>query len=262
VNTTADNTTDTSVLTLRDAITLVNNGGNPASLGQASMPAGWSAQIDTTNPFGSEDTIDFYIPTSDPGYQTQGSTTWFTIAPQSALPNITSPVLINGYSQPGASQNTLLGPCALGSMDSKLNPQNYGDNAVLKIELDGAIAGTSSGLVLTANNITVQGLVINRFAAPGIQAGGVDTIQGNFLGTDVTGTQALGNGGADVISGQATISGTASAARNIISGALNTYPVYADRTGGFGVLLTNSGAVVQGNFIGTDITGTKPLGNA
>src|SRR4051812_36638218 len=47
VNSPADNTADTSVLTLREAITLVNNGGDPTSLGQASMPAGWASQIDT-----------------------------------------------------------------------------------------------------------------------------------------------------------------------------------------------------------------------
>ena len=47
VNTAADNTTDTSALTLRDAITLVNNGGNPTSLGQTSMPAGWRGSRST-----------------------------------------------------------------------------------------------------------------------------------------------------------------------------------------------------------------------
>jgi hypothetical protein len=40
VNTLADNTTDTSVLTLRDAVLLVNNGGDPTALGQSSMPGG------------------------------------------------------------------------------------------------------------------------------------------------------------------------------------------------------------------------------
>ncbi len=57
VNSFADNTTDTSHLTLRDAITLVNNSGTPASLGQSTMPAGWASQISGT--FGNNDTIDF-----------------------------------------------------------------------------------------------------------------------------------------------------------------------------------------------------------
>jgi hypothetical protein len=256
VNTTADNTTDTSVLTLRDAITLVNHAGDPASLGQPSMPTGWAAQIDTTSPFGSNDTIDFAIPTTDSGYN-YDSPGAFTIQPRSALPSIINPVLLNGYSQTGASLNKLLGPCALGSTDSTLNPQNYGDNAVLKIELDGANAGTSPGLVLNASNITVQGLVINRFAAVGVVLDGVgsDLIQGNFLGTDVSGTVALPNtsDGVDIIDGASnnTIGGVTAAARNIISGNV-----------GNGVYIQGgSGNVVQGNFIGTDVTGMASRGN-
>ena len=45
VNSLADNTTDTSHLTLRDAITLVNHSGDPSTLGQSTMPAGWAGQI-------------------------------------------------------------------------------------------------------------------------------------------------------------------------------------------------------------------------
>ena len=42
------------------------------------------------------DTIDFHIPGTGP----------FTISPTSALPTITHPVLIDGYSQPDSSPNT------------------------------------------------------------------------------------------------------------------------------------------------------------
>jgi hypothetical protein len=59
VNSLDDNTTDTSALTLREAVALVDNAGTPASLGQPSMPAGWAAKIDNTNPFGTNDTIQF-----------------------------------------------------------------------------------------------------------------------------------------------------------------------------------------------------------
>src|SRR5438270_123919 len=46
-----------------------------------------------------------------------------------------------------------------------------------------------------------------------------------------------------------TVGGTTSAARNLISG------------NGTGVLVaTGSGNVVEGNFLGTDVTGTLPLG--
>ena len=57
VNTLADTITDTSHLSLRDAIALVNFNGNPGSLNQLSMPSGWSSQI--TGTFGQNDTIQF-----------------------------------------------------------------------------------------------------------------------------------------------------------------------------------------------------------
>ena len=60
--------------------------------------------------------IDFNIPGAGP----------HTIQPLSALPTITDPVIIDGYTQPGASPNT--------------NGPGLGSNAVLKIELDGTSA--------------------------------------------------------------------------------------------------------------------------
>jgi parallel beta-helix repeat protein len=221
---------------------------------------------DAADTTGGPSLIAFAIPTTDAGYGAD-SPGAFTIQTHSALRPITKSVVIDGYTQAGASPNTLLGPCALGSTDSTLNPQNYGDNAVLKIELDGKCAGDSAGLVLGADHITVQGLVINRFAEPAISSGvsgqptpNGDVIRGNFLGTDVTGTQALGNGGAEVDlagSGPVTVGGTNPADRNILSAARAN-----SRQGGYGInLFFGGGAVVQGNFIGTDVTGLRPLGN-
>lgn len=60
VNTLADNnpsSPNTSFLSLREALTLVNNNGNPASLNQKSMPSGWASQINGA--FGSSNTIQF-----------------------------------------------------------------------------------------------------------------------------------------------------------------------------------------------------------
>lgn len=71
-----------------------------------------------------------------------------TIQPLTALPTITDPVTIDGYSQPGSSFNTLAGP----------------NNAVLKIELDGSLAGSSGGLLINASESIVRGLIINRFS--------------------------------------------------------------------------------------------------
>ena len=210
----------------------------------------------------SVDEIDFAITAaSDTGGGFNSATGVATITPLSQLPTVTNAVLINGYTQAGAKANDLSGPGPLGQGSAA--PSTYGDDAVLKIELDGENAGNATGLYLTGNNITVQGLVINRFASDGIymsSTGASDVIQGNFLGTDVTGTQALGNSGADVFvqAANVTIGGTVPGDRNIISGALasGTLP-------GYGIILVGGGSEqVAGNFIGTDVTGTQPLGNA
>src|SRR5262245_34937702 len=74
-------------------------------------------------------------------------TTVHTIRPTSKLPSITDPVVIDGYTQPGASPNTLA----------------TGDNAVLKIELSGTSAPGTDGLVISGGGTTVRGLVINGF---------------------------------------------------------------------------------------------------
>jgi hypothetical protein len=263
-------TADSGPGSLRDALTQVNADTNHALYASPGNPG--------------VDEIDFGISAaSDTGGGFNAGTGVATITPLSGLPAVTNAVLINGYTQAGASQNTLLGPSALGSTDSTLHPEKYGDNAVLKVELDGANAGTATGLQLAGNNITVQGLVINRFAALGISVTGTgDVVRGNFLGTDVSGTtafdgagQPLGNGGADVyIQGSlTTIGGPTPAERNLISGAQTSSQVHlppAQQAPGTGIYIAFGDRVaVQGDFIGTDVTGTavvdgagRPLGNA
>ena len=82
-------------------------------------------------------------------------------------------------------------------------------------------------------------------------------IQGNYIGTDISGTAPMGNNGVGVFVGNGATSnlvgGTAAGAGNVISANLND-----------GLQLYGPGTSynrVQGNFIGTDKTGTRPLGN-
>ncbi len=82
-------------------------------------------------------------------------------------------------------------------------------------------------------------------------------IQGNYIGTDFTGTNAVPNGqaGVDVFHGAhgIIIGGTTTAARNIISG--NGYT---------GIILNGAGVtnnLVQGNYVGTDFTGSNAVPN-
>lgn len=183
------------------------------------------------------DTIAFNIPGAGP----------HTIQPSPALPVITSPVIIDGYTQPGSSPNT--------------NPVGSAINAVLKIELSGVSAGIgANGVKISAGNSTVKGLVINRFNDSGINliTNGGNTIEGNFIGTSITGTIDLGNSSDGVFIGSVsnnTIGGTTAATRNLISG--NNFE-------GIEINGSDSGAtgnLVQGNYIGTDINGTVDLGN-
>jgi hypothetical protein len=88
---------------------------------------------------------------------------------------------------------------------------------------------------------------------------GVDNISilGNRIGTDASGTQALGNGsdGIYFLGGtNVRIGGTALGAGNVISS-----------NAGNGIFIqgpSTTGIVVQGNQIGTDVSGTLALGNA
>lgn len=93
----------------------------------------------------------------------------------------------------------------------------------------------------------------------GVNIGGSNqVIQGNFIGTDAAGTNALGNGPGSSIGGGLLVSGynhqiggTVAEARNVISG-----------NGFHGIGFTSaSNCVVEGNFIGVDATGTNILGN-
>ena len=82
-------------------------------------------------------------------------------------------------------------------------------------------------------------------------------LQGNYIGTDITGTLALGNRGNGVMAGEtALIGGTEPAARNIIAANGDRGNVV------LGEESSGSAAIVHGNYIGTDVTGTRALGGS
>lgn len=85
-----------------------------------------------------------------------------------------------------------------------------------------------------------------------------NVVQGNFIGTDITGTADLGNGRGILVRGNDNVvGGTTAGARNVISG--NGSNGYTTETG---VEILGSGNRVQGNLIGTDVTGLAVLPNA
>jgi titin len=83
-----------------------------------------------------------------------------------------------------------------------------------------------------------------------------NTVAGNYIGTDSSGTMAVGNGVGVIVedSPNNAIGGPDSVLRNLISGNLDE-----------GVSIQGQGAtgnVVQGNYIGTDVSGMAMLGDA
>ena len=150
----------------------------------------------------------------------------------SGLPTVTSPVVIDGWTQPGFAGTPL-------------------------IELRG---GSGDGLRISAGGSTVRGLAINGFSGNGVvlTGGGGNVLEGNYVGLDVSGANAVSNSGSGLlISGSSNnrIGGTSVQQRNVISANL------PKGNGGGIVLDTSSGNVIQGNYIGTDATGMEDRGN-
>jgi hypothetical protein len=122
------------------------------------------------------------------------------------------------------------------------------------------------GITVSAANVTVGGTtdearnVLSGENAYGIIAGPGTTIRGNFIGTDVSGTIPLGNtAGIEISAANVTVGGSAAGAGNVIAASAGDLPSVAGGIFFFGA--GGAGAVIQGNFIGTDPTGTINLGN-
>ncbi len=108
--------------------------------------------------------------------------------------------------------------------------------------------------------VGITGNVISANLANGVYlAGGTDNgtvVAGNEIGTDFAGMAARPNGNAGVMIDDSTgviVGGTDFTKRNLISGNVAN-----------GVRITgasSTGNVVEGNWIGTDATGSAPLGN-
>jgi CSLREA domain-containing protein len=226
VNSITDTAANDAVCTLREAITAANT--NTASGGMVGECAAGAAGADT---------IQFAIP---------GAGLHTIVLVGDPLPSITEPVTIDGFSQAGSSANTN----ATGAL-----------NAVYAVEIDGSGAGPAAGglINITGGSSTVRGLVVNR-GGGGVNAGirlvsSSNHIEGNFIGTDATGTLTRGNASHGVLIAGGTgnvVGGTTPDKRNLISG-LN---------GQSGIGISNATAtVIQGNLIGTNAAGTAALGN-
>lgn len=162
-----------------------------------------------------------------------------TINVASFLPTIDEQVTIDGYTQPGAAVGTNAFPAPL--------------NPVLQIQ----ISGLQAQLAVNAGGAgtIIRGLVLNQSFEPiNVDADNV-VIAGNFIGTNAAGDTADGGSGFGVRhegGNNLRIGGPSVADRNLISN-MSQGGIILD------VFSGSTGHLIQGNFIGTDRTGTVSL---
>jgi parallel beta-helix repeat protein len=169
---------------------------------------------------------------------------------------------------PFADENTVVG----NRIGTNLAGTNRIPNGVGGIELDNSAANQIGGsLPGWGNLISGNGFSGDPNAGDGLGIAGPQAtgniVEGNLIGTDVNGTADLGNSRAGLLITELAhrtgpsasgnrIGGTEPGAGNVISG---------NDAEGLGIVAVGGGAtdnVVQGNFIGTDASGSFDLGNA
>lgn len=253
-------------------VTTVSDSG-PGSLRDA---------ITKANALPGADTIKFNIPGA--GVK--------TIQPLTALPALTGPTTIAGNTQPGFAGTPLIeldgssaGSAASGLVLSgsgvvvrALAINDFTGNGIAisgtKAVVEGCFIGTDdtgtmaesndlNGIVLLGTKARIGGMtaaarnVISGNGDAGVAIVGEfatgNKVLGNFIGTNAAGTAAIGNEmGVLIADGSKgnVIGGVVAKARNVISGNVAA-----------GVDIATSGNKVQGNFIGTNATGSAALAN-
>ncbi|MEO7723346.1 MAG: hypothetical protein ABIU29_01455 [Chthoniobacterales bacterium] len=197
--------------------------------------------IETANVHAGADTIAFNFPGSGVHTIAVGDT---------SLPEVTDPVMIDGYTQPGASPNTL----------------DVGDDAVILIRIDGSSDPQSPAvfnlLTVSAGNTLIRGLAFTGFpplefpslsrAAIVLFAGGNNVVQGNFVGLSSDDLPVIRNSiGIAISSSNNTVGGTLAAERNIIT--FNDLGMEID--------FEADSNLIEGNYFGADPSGTSAPGN-
>ncbi|MDH5775196.1 MAG: DUF4347 domain-containing protein, partial [Nitrospirota bacterium] len=218
-----------------------------------------------------------------------------TIDLLSALPDITDAIIIDGTSEPdyagtpiielngtsagagvdglrlvaGSDGSTIQGlvinrfggdGIEINNSDNNIIAGNYiGTDVTGLVDLgnglDGIRVDSSTNTLIGGSTVSARNIISGNSSA-GIRdfySTGT-TILGNYIGVDATGIVALGNSGMGISlwgGSNAVVGGSGANEGNVISG-----------NSGQGILLySGSGHTIQGNYIGTDTSGTIDLGN-
>ncbi|NJL88673.1 MAG: DUF4347 domain-containing protein [Coleofasciculaceae cyanobacterium SM2_1_6] len=213
-----------------------NNDSGAGSLRQAI--------IDANNTAGADDVV-FNI----------GSGGVQTISLLTPLPEITDTINLDATTQPGSGGNPAI--------------ELRGDQIPAFTIANAWQSDYYNGLTFWAgsDNSTAKGFIINRFQSNGIKVGRANnysgatvgpsgiTIENNYIGTDTSGTVGLGNSwwGDPNVSNALYVhrSTNVTIRNNLISGNTATALI---------IRQNSTGALIENNKIGTDVTGSFPLG--
>lgn len=260
--------------TLREAITAAN-----ATVGAATINFGIGSGAKTINVLTQLDTITETVTingTTQPGFS--GTPLIQVTGPGAGNADgliinadncVVRGLVINGFgrgvfitgmaSNPIAEGNVVAG-CYIGTDATgtviAASPNGYGifmaDNS--GVVGSGAQGNTIGGLTANDRNV-ISGNSNHTGIIIGGSVTGGNLIEGNYIGTNASGTSAVPNsyvGGIWILSPNNVIGGVSPNARNVISGNSN---------GIFFGGANAHGNLVQGNYIGTNASGTAALGN-
>jgi titin len=194
---------------------------------------------------GTDATGNAYLGNPGAGVAISGGSSGDTVSGDVISDNVLAGVWING-----SSNNVISGDIIGLSEDGTHALQNGQGVELIGGSTGNTVGGTSSSARDVISGNTGDGVYVNNTGTSG------NVVEGDYIGTDPTGSHSIANNWGVFVTGGATnntFGGTTAGARDLISGNAWT-GLELNGTG-------TSGNLVEGDWIGTDVTGNAPLAN-